>query len=189
MPRNQDGRDREAESLRRGFRSQRARLESEQQPAEQVDQAQWEQTATVGRQLESGLEPDEPDPAPVVADGQTRHIARAKAPRRSRRVWLLIAWATTLAVALLLGYATGSARTAAGPTRATVAARPPASRPAPAPSPSVVVRAIASSACLETAKRADEIIHLFNRDRREEAAELLLAYTVASRQCRKDADP
>ena len=83
----------------------------------------------------------------------------------------------------------GSARTAAGPTRATVAARPPATRPAPGPSPSVVVREIASSACLETAKRADEIIHLFNRDRREEAAELLLAYTVASQQCREDADP
>jgi hypothetical protein len=186
MPRNQDGRDREAESLRRSLRLQRARLESEQQSAEQVDQAQWEQTAIVGRQLGPGFEPD---PAPVVAAGQTRHMARAKAPRRSRRVRLLIAWAMTLAVALLLGYAMGSARTVAGPTRATVAARPPTARPAPAPSPSVVVREIASSACLETAKRADEIIHLFNRDRREEAAELLLAYTVASQQCRKDADP
>jgi hypothetical protein len=123
MPRNQDGRDREAESLRRRFRSQRARLESEQQPAEQVDQAQWEQTATVGRQLGRGFEPDGPDPAPVVADGQTRQVARAKPPRRSRRVRLLIAWAMTLAVALLLGYAIGSARMAAGPTRATVARR------------------------------------------------------------------
>jgi hypothetical protein len=189
MPRNQDGRDREAESLRRSFRSQRAWLESGQQPAERVDHALWEQTAIVGRQLGRGFEPDESGPAPVVAAGRTRHMARAKAPRRSRRVWLLIAWAMTLAVALLLGYAMGSARTAAGPTRATVAARPPTARPAPAPSPSVVVREIASSACLETAKRADEIIHLFNRDRREEAAELLLAYTVASQQCRKDADP
>ena len=64
MPRNQDGRDREAGSLRRSLRSrrERARLESEQQPAEQVDQALWEQTATVGRQLGPGFEPDESDP-------------------------------------------------------------------------------------------------------------------------------
>ena len=103
MPRNQDGRDREAGSLRRSLLSQRARLESEQQPAEQVDQALWEQTAIVGRQLGPGFEPDESDPAPVLAAGQTRHMARAKAPWRSRRVRLLIAWAMTLAVALLLG--------------------------------------------------------------------------------------
>jgi hypothetical protein len=44
-----------------------------------------------------------------------------------------------------------------------------------------VVRATASSACLETARRADEMIHLLIRNRRDQAAELLVAYTVASR--------
>jgi hypothetical protein len=53
----------------------------------------------------------------------------------------------------------------------------------------VVVRPAASSACLETARRADELIDLLITNRRSRAADLLVAYTVASRQCRKDASP
>jgi hypothetical protein len=54
---------------------------------------------------------------------------------------------------------------------------------------SATVRSVASSACLETASRGDEIIDLLVRNRRERAADLLAAYTIASRQCRRDASP
>jgi hypothetical protein len=53
----------------------------------------------------------------------------------------------------------------------------------------VVVRPVASPACLETAKRADELIELLISNQRSRAADLLVAYTVANRQCRKDASP
>jgi hypothetical protein len=54
------------------------------------------------------------------------------------------------------------------------------------PGPSVV----APPACLETARRGDETIHLLTinvRDRR--LAEALKAYTLASQACRKEASP
>jgi hypothetical protein len=53
----------------------------------------------------------------------------------------------------------------------------------------VVVRPAASPACLETAKRADELIDLLITNQRSRAADLLVAYTVASRQCRRDTSP
>jgi hypothetical protein len=53
----------------------------------------------------------------------------------------------------------------------------------------VVVRPAASPACLETARRADALLKLLISNRRSRAAELLVACTVASRQCRKDASP
>ena len=88
---------------------------------------------------------------------------------------------------VLLGYALGSARAGGEPTSAP-ATRSPVTQPAP-PSTSVVVRPTASSACLETARRGDQIIHLLLTNRRNRAADLLVAYTVASRQCRRDASP
>jgi hypothetical protein len=44
-------------------------------------------------------------------------------------------------------------------------------------------------ACLETARRADELIRLLTANRRDDAARRLVPYTVASRQCRRDAAP
>jgi hypothetical protein len=52
-----------------------------------------------------------------------------------------------------------------------------------------VARPTASSACLETARRADEVTNLLITNRRSRAAEVLVAYTVPSRQCRRDAAP
>jgi hypothetical protein len=109
--------------------------------------------------------------------------APARAPRRG---WLLAASAVTLAVGLALGFVVGSSRAGGGPSAATLATTTP---PATAPATSVVERPTASSACLETARRADRLIHLLVRNRRREAADLLVAYTVASRQCRRDAAP
>jgi hypothetical protein len=110
--------------------------------------------------------------------------APARAPRRG---WRLAAPAAALAVGLALGFVVGSAW--AGGPPAAPATLAPTTAPAPAPETSVVVRQTASSACLETAIRADRLIHLLVRNRRREAADLLVAYTVASRQCRRDANP
>jgi hypothetical protein len=104
----------------------------------------------------------------------------------SRRGWLLAAPAVTLAVGLALGFALGSGRVGGGPAAATLA---PTAPPATAPATSVVVRPTASSACLETARRADEVINVLINNRRSRAAEVLVAYTIASRQCRRDAAP
>jgi hypothetical protein len=105
-----------------------------------------------------------------------------QAPRRTPRAWLLLAPALTLAVGVVLGFALGSARAGGEPTSA-----PATSTPAPVTK--IVVRPTASSACLETATRGDEIVHLLITNRREKAADLLVAYTIASRQCRRDASP
>lgn len=112
----------------------------------------------------------------------------ATPPWPGRRRWLLVAPAAALAIGLALGFVLGSNRASGEPAGATTT-RPPATQPAPAPATSVVVRPAASSACLEAATRADRLIHLFVSDRRSEAARLLVAYTIASRQCRRDAAP
>jgi hypothetical protein len=66
-----------------------------------------------------------------------------------------------------------------------------AATPAPAipSSTSAVAQPAASPACLEAASRADGLIDLLRAGRRDRAADLLVAYTVASRQCRHDASP
>ena len=112
----------------------------------------------------------------------------ATPPWPGRRRLLLVAPAVALAIGLALGFVLGSNRASGEPAGATTT-RPPATQPAPAPVTSVVVRPTASSACLETATKADQLIELLIRNRRSAAAEVLMAYTVASRQCRRDAAP
>jgi hypothetical protein len=109
-------------------------------------------------------------------------------PRRTRLAWRLLVLAVTLVVGLVLGLAMGSGRLGGAPDSVPVA-RPSATRPLPAPATSIVARPTASSACLETARRADEVINLLINNRRSRAAEVLVAYTIASRQCRRDAAP
>jgi hypothetical protein len=111
-----------------------------------------------------------------------------KTPRRTRLAWRLLALAVTLVVGLVLGLAMGSGRLGGAPDSVPVA-HPSATRPLPAPATSIVARPTASSACLETARRADEVINLLINNRRSRAAEVLVAYTIASRQCRRDASP
>jgi hypothetical protein len=135
-------------------------------------------TTTAQRRLAPLFEPEQAEPA----------SAPAQAPSRTRWVWLLVAWTATLAVAGTLGFALGSARAGGEPTGG-AAPRPPMTRPAPVPSSTVAARPTASPACLETAKRADEVIHLLIGNRRDAAAERLVAFTIASRQCRRDAGP
>jgi hypothetical protein len=111
-----------------------------------------------------------------------------KTPGQTRWAWRLLALAVTLVVGLALGLALGSGRLGGAPA-SVPAARPSATRPLPAPATSILVRPTASSACLETARRADEVINLLINNRRSRAAEVLVAYTIASRQCRRDASP
>jgi hypothetical protein len=190
MPSNQDRPQRKVEALRR-FLSARARPESKRLAAAERDQAAVEQTRPVQRQLVSLFEPDQPDPASATTSpapgGQPQPVTPLPAPRLPR-AWLLLAPAVTLAVGLAAGFALGSARAGGEPPSAPPA-RSSATQPAPTPSTLVVVRPTASSACLETARRADQLIELLIRNRRGKAADLLVAYTVASQQCRRDASP
>jgi hypothetical protein len=93
-----------------------------------------------------------------------------------------------LAVGMVLGFAVGSIRWDGQPTSAP-ATGAPATQPARPTPAGVVVRPVASSACVETARRGDQLIELFTSNQRIRAGDLLVAYTVASRQCRRDASP
>jgi hypothetical protein len=95
--------------------------------------------------------------------------------------WLL---AVVAAVCLLLGGGLGYLL-----HRPTAAAEVPATsivtRVVPSPPPP---RAVAPPACLETARRADELMDLFTRNIRDRRLSLALkAYTLASQACRKEA--
>jgi hypothetical protein len=193
MPRNQDRRQRKVEEPRR--LAARAPLESAGLAAEEADQAVLGEAGPVQRQHGSGwFEQIRPDRAPATAvpaagaEPQPGTLVLVQAPRWPRRAWLLSALAVTLAVGMVLGFAMGSVRSGGEPTSAP-ATRAPATQPARPPQTSVVVRPAASSACLETARRGDQLIGLLITNQRSRAADLLVAYTVASRQCRKDASP
>jgi hypothetical protein len=191
MRRNQDRRQREVEEPRR--LAARAPLGSAGLAAEEADQAVLGEAGPVQRQHGSGwFEQIRPDPAPATAvpaaGAEPQPGTLVQTPRRPRRAWLLSAPAVTLAVGMVLGFAMGSVRSGGEPTRAP-ATRAPAAQPAQPPQTSVVVRPAASSACLETARRGDQLIGLLTTNQRSRAADLLVAYTVASRQCRKDASP
>jgi hypothetical protein len=192
MRKDEDRRQSEVEELGH-FPARREPPQSGRLAPRQVEQAALAEAGPVQRQRGSGwFEPDQPNPAPAVASlavrGEPQPATLLQEPWRTPRARLLIAPALTLVVGIGLGFAAGSARSGGEPASAP-ATRAPATPPAPAPHPSVVVRPAASSACLETARRADELIDLLIRNQRSRAADLLVAYTVANRQCRKDASP
>jgi hypothetical protein len=191
MRRDED-RQSEVEELR-CFPARRESPQSGRLTPRQVEQAALAEAGPVQRQREWGwFEPDQSRPAPAVASSavgaEPQPGTLLQAPRRTPRAWLLIAPAVTLAVGIGLGFAAGSARSGGEPASAP-ATRTPATAPAPAPPTSVVVRPAASSACLETARRGDQLIALLISNQRSKAADLLVAYTVASQQCRKDTSP
>jgi hypothetical protein len=159
-----------------------------------ADQAALGEAGPVQQHGSGWFEQTRPDPAPATAPpaagGEPQPGTLVQAPRRPPQAWLLSALAVTLAVGMVLGFAMGSARSGSDPT-STSATRAPAAQPARATRTSVVVvaRPTASSACLETARRGDQLIGLLVSKQRSRAADLLVGYTVASRQCRKDASP
>jgi hypothetical protein len=160
-----------------------------------ADQAPGVAAGSSRPQRASLFEPDQPDPPPPIAAaapavaGTPQLVPPPRPPRRTVSAWLL-APALTLVVGAVLGFAFGSAQ--GGRKPASVA---PTSSPSPTtllvvpPSTKVVVRHYASPACLEATRRGDHMIDLLIRNRRSQAEDLLVAYTVAAQQCRKDASP
>jgi hypothetical protein len=97
--------------------------------------------------------------------------------------------ALTLVVGAVLGFAVGATRADHQAASVPASSSATTTRPAAPASTRLVVRHYASPACLETARRGDHLIDLLVRNRRLEAEPLLVAYTVAARQCRKDSTP
>jgi hypothetical protein len=184
MQRNQDRRPATTSSLGRGSAGRGCTLTSSGRPQTST-RLPWRSPNPTG----GGLHRCSSRPRPIRHPPRRHRGTRAVgAPRRRQRAWRLVAPAVTLAVGLLLGYALGAAR-ADGELSSVTATRAPATRPPAAPVTSIVVRPTASPACRETVTRADQLIDLLVRNRRSAAADLLVAYTVASRQCRRDASP
>jgi hypothetical protein len=105
-------------------------------------------------------------------------------------VWLLLlAPALTLVVGAVAGFSLGATHARRQPASPSLTSLPVTTRPPAPPATRVVVRRYASPACLETARRGDQLVDLLIRNQRRAAEDLLVLYTVAARQCRKDATP
>jgi hypothetical protein len=186
--------DREPRRRWRRLGSTRARPQLDVSATARPDQAPAESTGSSRPRLGSLFEPDQPDPPPPeavqAATGPSPPMRPAQPPPRKRSAWLLLVPALTLAVGAVLGIALGSTQASRHPTGVTTTSPPsPSTRPAVPPSTRVVVRHYASPACLEATKRGDQLIDLLIRNQRTQVENLLVAYTVAAQQCRKDATP
>jgi hypothetical protein len=186
----QDWRQSEVEAFRRLLRAN-TRLDLKRQPTAGPNQA-VDANGPVRRPLMSLSEPDQPDPASAIASStpaRPPQLAGALAtPKRRRRAWLLLALALTLTLGLGAGFALGARWTGGAPPSAQ-APPSPRTQPPPVPPTSIVVRPVATSACLEAARRGDELVGLLISNKRSRAARLLVPYHVASRQCARDAGP
>jgi hypothetical protein len=160
---------RELEEIRRKFQEVGARLGSAFEPAAPDDDDDRRPRAL-------------PQPAPPVDQ-----------PARPRWQWIA---AAALIFVLGTGFGDLLTRPGAGDPPGTPSAtaspttRPPATTLAPRTPPGT--RVVAPRACLETAKRGDEVFALLSsnvrvNDRR--LAEAMKAYTIASQACRKEASP
>jgi hypothetical protein len=191
-PEQQDWRQSEVEAFRR-LLAARAHSDAEQLTTAEVDRAAVEASCRTPQPPVSLFEPDQPDPASAIASptpaGKPRLDTALPTPRRRRPAWLLVTLILTVAVGLLgAGFALG-ARWAGGTQPSAQAPPTPVTQPAPAPQTSIVARPVATSACLEAARRGDELIALLISNKRSQATKLLVPYHVASRQCARDAGP
>jgi hypothetical protein len=172
----------------------RARRQPDTPTAARPDQTPVDATPSSRSELGSLFEPHHSHPPPARAvpagAGPPQPIRPAQPPPRRVSAWLLLVPALTLAVGALLGFVLGSTRASRQPTEPAPTASPsPSTRLAIPPSTRVVVRHYASPACLEAARRCDQLIDLLIRNQRRQVEDLLVAYTVAAQQCRKDATP
>jgi hypothetical protein len=94
--------------------------------------------------------------------------------------WLLLVPALTLAVGALLGSSSGPHKPAVSRPGLPTSSPSPSTQLAIPPSTQVVVRHYASPACLEAARRGDQLIDLLIRNQRRQVEDLLVAYTVAA---------
>jgi hypothetical protein len=189
--RQPDWRESEVEAFRR-LLAARAHPDSEQRPTGEADQTA-DVDATVRRPLGSLFEPDQPNPSSAVAlpkpAGNPQLISAPATHQRRPWGWLRLALALTLALGLSgAGFALGAswtARTLPNPQPPPA----PVTQPTSVPATSIVIRQMATPACLEAATRGDELIALLINNKRSRAAKLLVPYHVASRQCARDAGP
>ena len=141
----------------------------------------------VGARLGSAFEPA----APAEQEQPRALLPPAPPPDRPARPgWQ---WLAAVALIFTLGTALGYLlpRSGAGAQPAPAAPQPSATTPAaPRTSAAPRPRAVVPPACLETARRADETIHLLVTNvRTRRLAEALKAYTLASQACREEASP
>jgi hypothetical protein len=121
--------------------------------------------------------------------GNPQLISASATHERRPRGWLRLALALTLALGLSgAGFALGSSRSARTPPNPP-APLAPVTQPPSVTVTSIVIRQVATPACLEAAKRGDDLIALLINNKRSRAAKLLVPYHVASRQCARDAGP
>jgi hypothetical protein len=186
----QDWQQSEVEAFRR-LLAARTHPDSQQRPTAEADQPA-DPSASRRRPPVSLFEPDQPNPASAIAlptpAGNSQQVS-ASATRRPRpRGWLL-----ALAVTLALGLSAGGFVLGASWTAQTLStpqlAPAPVTQPTSVTATSIVIRQVATPACLEAAKRGDALITLLINNKRSRAAKLLVPYHVASRQCARDAGP
>ena len=148
------------------------------------------QFAEISKRTGSAFEPASPDEhrerSLALVPPTTRPDERPPSPEwptRPRWHWLA-AVALLFVFGIGLGYALRAGTNESPPPPST--ARPPVSTQPQ--QPQAVARV--PEACLETARRGDEMVHLFTvNDRSRRLAEALKAYTLASQACRKAAAP
>jgi hypothetical protein len=138
------------------------------------------------------------EPAPADDDNDDVQPTRPALPApeqpapQPRPLWLMVAG---VALVFLLGAGFGYILPRVNAKDSAPPRAPAASTPAPAPStrasqPGPAAKAVVPPACLETARRADEVISLLNRNiRTRRLAEALKDYTLASQACREEASP
>jgi hypothetical protein len=160
------------------------RLEQQRRELEQVRR----RFAEVGKRMGSAFEPP---PSEHHPSEQVQPVA-APPTRPARPRWQV---AATLALVFLLGSGFGYLLPqAAGDDRPAAASPPPPTAAATPSSPASQARIVTRvpAACLETARKGDEVFALLSsnvsvNDRR--LAEALKAYTLASQACRQQATP
>jgi hypothetical protein len=190
-PRQQDWRESEVEAFRR-LLAARAHPDAQPRPTAEADQPADVDT-TARRPPVSLFEPDQPNPNSAVAlptpAGNPQLVSASATHQRRPRGWLRLVLALILALGLSgAGFVLGSSWTAR--TLPNPQAMPaPVTQPPSVTATSIVVRQVATPACLETAKRGDELVALLINNKRSRAAKLLVPYHVASRQCARDAGP
>ena len=124
----------------------------------------------------------------MTVHGKPQLDTTAPTSRRRAPAWLLVAATFPLVIGLLgqalpwsqVGRRDTTERAGTARARDPAAGRPPTS---------IVVQPAATSACLETARRGDELVALLINNQRDRVAKLLVPYHVASRQCARDAAP
>jgi len=147
----------------------------------------------VGARLGSAFEPASPD------DDRQQRAALPPAPpvdQPARTRWQRV---TAAVLVFLLGTGFGYVLTRSGAgdppgtpsAKAAPTTQPPATTLAPQPQGTPQTRFVSPQACLDTARKGDELFALLTSNVRDQRllADAMKAYTTASQACRKEASP